>query len=320
MSVPLVRSLLSGQERFAVTGASGWLGRTTLELLAGALGPERFRDQVAGFASTSRTVTLRDATVVHLEPLDLLAHLVPAPTHILHFAYLTRDRVADLGVPDYIRTNLAITAAVVGAIERFHPRGVFVTSSGAVYEPDGTFATDAAANPYGTLKHLEELALRRAAADVGARSVVTRIFSLSGAYMTKPQLYALGDLILQALEGGPMIIRAHGPVERSYCAASDVIALALACLLRVDTGDDVVFDSSGEVTEISELAERVRGALGRSDITIERSWDPSAAPDRYVGDSQAMSAIAIEHGLSQQPIADQILDTAAYLGAQANRN
>ncbi|HVE47736.1 MAG TPA: NAD-dependent epimerase/dehydratase family protein [Acidimicrobiales bacterium] len=313
MSVRLIRSLLSGHERFAVTGASGWLGRTTLELLAGALGPQQFRDQVVGFASTSRTVTLRAGTEVRLQPLHRLAELAPAPTHLLHFAYLTRNRVPEVGVPEYVTANLAITAAVISAIQRFRPSGVFTTSSGAVYGPDGYFVTDVAANPYGALKYLEELAVRCAAADAGTRSVVTRVFSLSGAYMTKPELYGLGDFLLQVLAGGPITVRATRPVERSYCAAADVVTLALACLLRGDGQEDLVFDTGGDVIEVGQLADRVIGALGLTEVSVERSWDPQAPPDRYVGDGTAMSALALTYGLPLLAIDGQIRETAAYL-------
>lgn len=311
MSVPLVHSLLSGHERFAVTGASGWLGRTALHLLARALGPQRFRDQVRGFASVAKTVTLRDGTTVVLEPLERLVAMEPAPTHILHFAYLTRDRVAALGLDGYTRSNVAVTGAVVAAIERFHPAGVFCTSSGAVYEPDGGLATDVVTNPYGALKHLEELAIRRATADGGGRSVVTRVFSIAGAYMTKPELYALGDLILQALSGGPMTIRAKGPVERSYCAAADVVAVGVACLLRGGTSN-LVFDSGGEIVEVGRLAQLIREEIDPR-IAVERDWDPGAAPDRYAGAGRQMATLADQLGLSLQPLRDQIRETAGYL-------
>lgn len=314
VSVRLIRSLLSGEERFAVTGASGWLGRTTLELLAGALGPQQFRDRVAGFASASRTVTLRAGTEVRLQPLHRLADLAPAPTHLLHFAYLTRDRVTEMGVPEYARSNLSITAAVVGAIQRFSPVAVFTTSSGAVYAPGGGFVTDVSGEPYGALKYIEELSVRRAAADAGTRSVIARIFSITGAYMTKPQLYALGDFVLRALAGGPIDIRARGPVTRSYCAAGDVVALGLCCALR-GRDEDLVFDTGGDVVEMGELAERVRAVLALPDLRIQRSTAIGGPADCYAGNVERMSELAKDHGLTMQTLDDQIHETASYLAA-----
>lgn len=309
----LVREMLTGHERFAVTGASGWLGRTALELLAGALGPEDFRRQVTGFASRDRTLTLCDGTVAELHGFHRLADLNPPPTHLLHFAFVMRNRVVAMGVPAYGQANLAILSSVVDAITRFRPRGVFCTSSGAVYEADGSFVADIETDPYGTLKRLEELAIRRVAADIGGRSIVTRVFSLGGAYMTRPEQYALGNFVLQALAGGPIEIRARGRVERSYCSAADVVAVALACLLS-DGPADLIFDSAGEAVEMGELAGHVRDTLQLSDMAIERAWDPAAAPDRYVGDGTQMCALAARHGIRMQTLTEQIQETASYLG------
>lgn len=304
---------MSGEERLAVTGASGWVGRTALEFLCQAMGRQHFERQVTGFASREKTVLLRDGTPVALQALHRLPDLSPAPSHLLHFAFVMRDRVVRMGVPEYARANLAILSALVDAIGRFRPRGVFITSSGAVYQPHGRLAADVDADPYATLKHLEELTLRRATADAGGRSVVTRVFSLGGPYMTRPEHYALGHFVLQALAGGPIEVRARGRVERSYCAAADVVAVALACLLS-DGPADLIFDSAGEAVEMGELASQVRDTLQLSDITIERAWDPAVAPDRYVGDGTQMSALAARHGIRVRTLAEQIQDTASYLG------
>lgn len=311
MNATLVGELLSGDERVAVTGASGWLGRTALDFMCRAMGRRRFERHVTGFASTEKTVLLRDGTPVALQALHHLGDLSPGPTHLLHFAFVMRDRVATMGVPAYARANLAILGSVVDAIGRFRPRGVFVTSSGAVYRPDGRLETDVDADPYAALKYLEELAIRRATADAGGRSVVTRVFSLGGPYMTRPEHYALGNFVLQALAGGPIRIRAESAVERSYCAAADIVAVGLGCLLR-DGPADVVFDSGGQVVEMGDLADHVRDALRLPEIAVERAWDP-ATPDRYVGDGTQMSALAARHGIETQTLAQQIQETASYL-------
>ena len=316
MSASLIRGYLRGDETFAVTGASGWLGRTALDLLARVLGEEAFLAQVNGFASTAKSVGLRGGLEVPLRPLSALVDHDHPPTHILHFACLTRDRVADMGVGPYVQGNLGITGVVLDAVQRYRPRGILVASSGAVYAPDGGFAVDVARNPYGSLKYQEELLLRRAAGDVGARSVVARVFSVSGAYMTKPELYVLGDLVLRALAGSPLVLRATGRVYRSYCAAADVVTLALACLLDESGPPDTVFDSGGTVVEVGQLAERVCGALGMPVTLIERSIGTDVAPDRYVGDLDQMATLASEHGLPLKSLGDQILETADFLSEE----
>ena len=313
VSAVVVRRRLRGDERFAVTGASGWLGRTALDLLAGALGAPAFAERVVGYASARKSVRLRSGLDVPLRPLAELSRSDPPPTHILHFAYQTRDRAAVLGLGPYVVANLEITTTVLDAVQRHRPEGVLVASSGAVYAADGGFAVDLTQNPYGSLKFQEEMILRRAAGDVGARSVVARVFSVAGAYMTKPELYVLGDLVLRALAGASLVLRSRDPVYRSYCAAADVVALGLVCLLGESVPADVVFDSGGKVVEVGELAERVRAVLGLPHLAIERSFLSGGAADRYVGDTDQMAVLASRYGLRLQSLDEQIIDTAAFL-------
>lgn len=305
--------LRTGDERFAVTGASGWLGRTTLDVLARAMGDDAFLQRVTGFASAPKDVVLRSGLVVPLRPLKELRNLDPAPTHLVHLAYQTRNRVAELGLGPYIQANVEITSLVLDALQRHRPRGVFATSSGAVYAPEGGFVTDVESNPYGSLKYQEELVVRRAAGDIGARSVVARVFSVAGAYITKPELYALGELIMGALAGAPLALRARGPVVRSYCAAADLIRLGILALLSPGARTDEIFDSGGTVVEVGELAEQVTSVLGVGDLPIERAMAPDVAVDRYVGDVDQMAALASGYGMQLQSLSEQILDTAAYL-------
>jgi UDP-glucuronate decarboxylase len=305
--------LRTGDERFAVTGASGWLGRTALDVLARAMGDDAFLQRVTGFASAPKEVVLRSGLVVPLRPLKELRSLDPAPTHLVHLAYQTRNRVAELGLGPYILANVEISSLVLGALQRHRPRGVFVASSGAVYAPEGGFVTDVVSNPYGSLKYQEELLVRRAAGDIGARSVVARVFSVAGAYITKPELYALGELIMRALAGVPLTLRARGPVVRSYCAAADLLRLGILALLNPGGGSDEIFDSGGTVVEVGELAEQVTSALGVRDLPIERATAPDVAVDRYVGNVDQMAALASGYGIQLQSLSEQILDTAAYL-------
>ncbi len=63
-------SLRSSEARILVTGAGGWIGSATLELLAQALGPEGFRRRVRAFASRSRSLALRGGVSVELAGLE----------------------------------------------------------------------------------------------------------------------------------------------------------------------------------------------------------------------------------------------------------
>jgi nucleoside-diphosphate-sugar epimerase len=140
--------------------------------------------------------------------------------------------------------------------------------------------------------------------------VIARVFSVAGPRMTKPGLYALGSMIGMASGGGPIEVRARGPVLRSYCGVDEVVALALWAAL---SGREVVFDTGGTTVEIGELGRLVAQEHGLEVDVVRRTWDPDVAPDRYVGDGRVMDTLAAESGLSLRPLPDLVHETATWL-------
>ena len=291
-------------------GATGWLGMVSLELLASALG-ESFTQRVSGWASRERAVQLRAGDEIAVRDLRELGPADVDGALVLHFAFLTRDRVSAMGADEFLRENRAITDRVLSVFGAAAPLALVYASSGAVYDPAGGFVADAQANPYGAAKRLDELAFQAACRATGASCVIPRVFSVSGPYMTKPELYALGDLVLQAHRNDRLEIRAAHPVYRSYVALGDLLSVCVAAALAGER--DLLFDSGGEIVEVGELAELVRQNAGRADLPIERAWDPSAAADRYVGDDAAAGALARRFGVTRQSLPEQVAETAADL-------
>lgn len=304
----LIRNVLRGaNDVVAVTGATGWLGSVAVDLLYQALGDDA-PARVAAYASTAREIVVSDGRTVPVRPLTELSSQTPAPTTLLHFAFLTRDRLAGIGIDSYTRQNVAITAAVVDAIATHRPRRVVVASSGAVHASSGGPVSDLAADPYGTLKHLDELALRTATSDVSGVCVIPRIFSVAGRGMARPELYALGHLVTMAATGGPIDVRAQGPVVRSYCGADEVVALALWVAFA---GQSTVFDTCGDPVEMGDLARLIAQVHGLGPDVVRRNWDPDAVADRYVGEGQRMQELAAAARLSLRSLEDLVRETSA---------
>ncbi len=282
-------TLRSADYRFIVTGAGGWVGSATLDMLLNALGPEAFSRRVLAFASNTRGLALRNGMVVPLSPLEQIAGLPAGPSLVFHYAFLGREKAGELSLDGYCAANGRITDVMRRAVERLKPAGMFLTSSGAVYRPDRSIETDLAANPYGVLKHRDEAVFANACASAGTKLVTARVFNLAGEYVNKLASYALSSFILDALAGRPITIRAGRRVERSYVYVGDVITLALTCLLDHEPAPPV-FDTVGErVVEVGELAELVREKCGRPETHIERApMDETQPTDRYVGDIGTM--------------------------------
>lgn len=307
--VELLRPLLAGDERFAITGATGWFGRTALDLLDDVL-QEQAGDRVTAYASRSSTVRTARGRSVTVRPLSELADGPEPATHLLHFAFLTRDRTAQLGVPEYVQQNLQITLAMLQAIALTRPRGLFTASSGAVYDRAGGLTVDLSTNAYGALKRLDELALRQAVTDVGGTPVVARVFNVAGRGITKPDLYALGSLITMAHSGGPLQVRARGRVLRSYMGVDEVIALGLWAML---SDEPAVFDSAGDVVEVGELAHLVATLHDLPVGAIERALEAGQPEDRYTGDPRQIQDLAQRSGLRLRPLSELVIETSQWL-------
>lgn len=312
----LAQRLVAGDAELAVTGASGWFGRATLALLHDALGERAFAARVRAFASAARPLRVRQGLDVPLLALDDLATAVGPGAIVLHYAYVTRERIAERGHDAYVAENLQITLRVLELVETHPPAALVYLSSGAVYGRGSALETDLAANPYGALKHLDELSLRAAAEAAGARAVVARVFAVAGPYLQKVDVFALSDLVRQGLAGGPLRVRARGDVRRSYAAVGDVVAVALAEALRDAPEPGPTFDAAGpEVVEMGELAERVRATLRLGDVRIERERDPGAPADDYFGDARAFEDLAHGHGIDLLTLDEQIELTARDLAS-----
>ncbi len=274
-------ALHSGDQRIVVVGAGGWLGLATLELLHRLLGPQAFAARVVAFGSNARVLRLRGGLSVAQSPLSELARLRPAPSLVLHMAFLTQEKAKAMSHEDYAAANRAISGQVLDALDKIGAEGVFVPSSGAVYKVDDHEA-QASMRLYGRLKLEDEAAFATWADARSKRAVIARVFNLSGPYINKPSSYALACFIGDALAGRPIEIKAKRPVYRSYVAISELMSVVFGALSDGNRGS-IRFDTAGDHEyEMSEIAGAVIEALGAKVGTLP-VVTPSN-PDRYVGE------------------------------------
>jgi nucleoside-diphosphate-sugar epimerase len=314
----LAAALCASDLGVVVTGTGGWLGQAAVEMLAGAFG-ESAGERLALFSSSDRSHRLRSGDILPCRRLASIAELPRRPWLFFHFAYVTRDRLGEFGLTEYVRLNRAIAGDVLAAARRVGAAGLFVPSSGAVYRRNRELESSLEANPYGLLKLEDERAFAELARELGCRAVIPRVFNLSGPFINKLGSYALSSLLLAAQHGRPLVIRATHRVVRSYIHVADLISLALALLLGSGHEPIARFDTVGErAVEIAELADSILAALG-TELPIER---PPLDTDRgtddiYVGEGGAMRSLLLRHRIDLLPLDAQIRDTALYLASLA---
>ena len=308
--------------RVVVTGASRWLGQASLEMLESALGDD-LHSRVFAFASRARSLNLRSGMEIALESLEHLPHLDPAPTLLLHYAFLGQDRILDIEADEYARRNAGIRKIVGDAMQKIQVTHLLLSSSGAVYglptSADRSLCPDPVRNPYGMQKILDEDYFPGICRGLGARMAIARIFNLSGPYINKDDAYALYSVINAALAGGPVTLRATRRVIRAYTSVRDLVDVSVGWLLGERRGDVIVFDTGGDQpVEIGQLVQHVLELMDRVGMRIQRpglGGQSDDMDDIYVGDGRLFRSMADQQGIALSGLRSQILETVEYLAA-----
>ncbi len=293
--------------RIVVTGARGWIGRATLDLLHDALG-DTFAERVLCFGSRRAEIDLSPLRTIEQRPLRELGALPCQPTLVLHFAFLTKDRAEVMSESAYRAANRAIRQHVRDALDPIGAEAVFVASSGAAQYVD-----DGAASPpmrlYGMLKREDEDAFAAWAEARGHRAAIARIFNLSGPHINKVRSYALSAFLLDALAGGPVTVHARHHVRRGYVAIRELMSLGIALLLDPQ-GGVTRFGSGGEDIELGALAATIAAAAG---CAVDRPAVGHDGADVYLGDDRRYRHLLDHHAIERVSLNDQIAETMAFL-------
>ncbi len=274
--------LFLADDRVLVLGATGWFGRTFLSLVPRSL--------------EVLPVTRMEQPGFETYGSDRITAF--APTVVANFAFLTRDRLSDLGVKEFTRTNERLTAEFITAAKLPTVRLAITVSSGAtVTEPQ---------SPYGSLKRIEESESLALASSQRA-IVVVRAYSVSGPYVRRPRAYAFSDMVLQA-DSGAVEVLASALTYRRYVDVGDALVLALADGLDGRSG---VFETGGELVEMSDLAERVIAQVN-PDASLVRGMIQGDS-STYASDGRSWSEVCARHSFAPLVLDEQIRSTAAGL-------
>jgi nucleoside-diphosphate-sugar epimerase len=222
---------------------------------------------------------------------------------LVNLAFLTRDRVADLGPSAYVRENL--DATVRGVQLARQARSVILISSGAALNTEGQPDWDGVGNPYGFLKNVEDQVMRTAGSQ-RFNTTSCRLWGASGPDMRFPLKYALGDFIFQAITAGSIRVNAPRLVWRTYCDSRQLMAL---CIMLALEGFDGTFDSEGPLVEIRGLASLVADAVGARVTT--RSAACTERPDLYYATNPDMGRLLRDRGFAPLTIQQQIDNSLA---------
>lgn len=303
----MTTAMQHGAPRYVITGPSGWIGQALLAQLELTFGPA-LSSHVALFASGARQQYLPSGRQLPVRALDTIRPADVDGARVIHLAYLTKEKVDQLGEQRFVATNRAIDGAVLDAMSVAAPASVFVASSGAA----ALTAGGANSHPYGLTKLHQEQRFLEAAVRSGVPTIAGRIFNLAGPYINKQAAYAVSNFALQARETGRIRIEATVPVFRSYLHVGDLCSIIVAAADRAAYLPGPIDLCGGEIVEMDDLARIVARAVG-GDCLIDRAPIDYSASSSYLGDFTKSKALAMYLGVELAGLDRQVRDTVAWV-------
>lgn len=270
-----------------VTGATGFIGRHSIEMLLG-LGFEvhivtrNIVAEVNGIHSHQLNLFDGDATSKLINKIK--------PTHLLHFAWEATPGVywTSLDNLDWVEATLSIVKSFTAA----GGKRLVVAGTCAEYDWSEEVSVESKtllkpATLYGTYKNATQLMLEAWSKETKLSSAWGRIFSVYGPHEHPSRLVSgvIRDLLLSkrtACRSGNLI--------RDYLHASD-IALGFVKLLQSDH-QGAVNISSGTGVSLGELVLQIGKKLGKENLLDISETSPTASnPARLIGDNNLLRTL-----------------------------
>lgn len=294
--------------RVLVTGGSGWIARAAVQALITnfnynveeiliisqspkpiAVGEHRFR------------CTTWD-NIPKEENLDL--------DFLLPFAFVTREKLGEYSLEDYVNINSTLIAKHSEMIRKFKPLHVINISSGAAFDLSAKFNGDEG-NFYGRLKLAEEESYRDACAMSSSKLVTARLWNCSGFGITKVGTFALADFVTSAIKGEDIIIHARSEVFRRYVDISEFLTV---CIDAVKNQEYLYIESGGELVEIRKLAHLITNQMNSISKVYAADLVTSLEPNNYFSKSREYEKLLWSNfGRLSLTLEEQITQTAEYI-------
>lgn len=301
-------SPLPADARFVLTGPSGWIGTAMLASLADRAGGT-LEGRVRAFASDHRIMALASGENLTVRALSSIRPEDVEGAHVIHLAYLTKDKVDAVGERRFFDTNLAIDDHLLAALAQARPASLFVASSGAA----ALAAQGRDLHPYGVAKLRQEARFLQWAKTAGVPMIAGRIFNIAGPYINKLDAYAISNFIVQARDRGEIQIQAGVPVFRSSLHVHDLCRLIIDAGLGSVDREEPVDLCGAEIFEMGDLAAMIAIRMGH--IPIRRVAVRHDEASIYLGNYPDTKVLAMELGFDLIPLTVQVEDTIRWITA-----
>ena len=258
--------------KIVISGATGWLGQELIKVLStkelNTANMTLVSSKTSKFTIENKSYEAKDFTNLSLRKnFDFF----------YDFAFLTRNKINDIGPQKYVDINTTIINNSFKLIKECKPKSVILASSGAVYK-DGENHNIDNNYLYADLKNLQEEKIAEACSAVGANLIIARIFNISGSGIKKVNNFAISDFIEKSTSNKDIEIKSNYLVFRRYCDITQLLKLMGKLAEQPIT---ITFDSGGFKIELRDLAQRIITLLDSNSKVVSKEISNKMPVDNY---------------------------------------
>jgi nucleoside-diphosphate-sugar epimerase len=293
-----------------VTGATGWLGIETVKILQ-----QQFCNSsdiyLIGSKPQELEISNRKYRITSFSNTDTINNL----NLYFDYAFVSKFKFISMGKTEYINQNTKIINDSSRLIIANKPKTVILASSGAVYKLPSK-KTDKVDYVYAELKLKQEEEIRKACEVAGSNLIICRIFNLSGSGLVGRNNFALPEFIEKSLANEKILITSINKVYRRYCDITQLINLLIKMGLN---GENIVFDSGGEIVEILELAHHIVKIIDSNSLVTHLGFNQKESVIKYLSNSAYFENLVCTY-LSEEPatLSQQLVNSINFYTKASN--
>jgi len=286
-----------------ITGASGFIGRATLQFFY-----RIFEDDINKFvfpiSASQKNIKLSNN--YSIKTYDYSHNFDKNKAYIIfHYGYATKDKLAILSDDEFNKNCEKINESLYQIIKNNRIESLIFPSSGAIYNQNNSYAKN---------KINDELYFLELSKKYNFNLMIPRIFNLGGPFINKPENYALNNFILQAKANKKIIINANNDVLRSYIHVNNLIDLFFKWIIDKDKETPLIFDvSHPNKIEIKDLAQKINEVLKTNCEIISPNYNSQNLSNDYVGDPTKIMSLCQNYQINLADLEQIILDTNLFL-------
>jgi nucleoside-diphosphate-sugar epimerase len=290
--------------KVVVTGANGWLGRSSIWSLYQLENIE----SIIPVTRKSIEIIIENKIYSSIEYSDI-KHIKGKIDGYIHLPFVTRDKVKDLGLSKYMQHNTEIIEQARQNLELHKPNWIISVSSGAVYKNGNNktleLENNLELNPYGYMKHLEEKTIMETAKRINANYVIGRLWGATGSDIQNYKPYAIGDFISSVLSGNKITVKSTSDIKRNFVDSRQFMTILIK---EAVSGSDLTIDSFGTEITIRELAKKVCEQFPGSQVSLPIDFYPDES-DNYTPTNRDFLKFYDKWSIQMKTIDEQVKDT-----------